>query len=61
MVAGQKRVGRVPREWVEQVGRQVDAGRRYREAVAEIFAINAQLLVLARRRRARWRSRPRDG
>jgi hypothetical protein len=53
MVQGQKRVERVPREWVEAVRRQVDAGRHFREAVAELFAINAQLLVLNRRQRQR--------
>ena len=53
MVEGHKRVERIPKAWVEEVRRQVEAGRRFREAVAEIFAINAQLLVLARRQRQR--------
>lgn len=53
MVQGHKRVEHIPKAWVEEVRRQVGAGRRFREAVAEIFAINAQLLVMTRRQRQR--------
>jgi hypothetical protein len=49
MVEGKKRVERIPQEWVEQVRRRVDAGRAFKEAVAEVFAANAQLLALWRR------------
>lgn len=49
MVQGKKRVERVPREWVEDVRRRVDAGRAFKDAVAEVFAANAQLLALWRR------------
>ncbi len=36
-------------EWVEEVRRRVAAGRAYKDAVAEVFAANAELLVLWRR------------
>jgi hypothetical protein len=49
MVKGKKRVERIPREWVEDVRRRVQAGRAFKEAVAEVFAANAQLLALWRR------------
>jgi len=51
MVAGRKRVERIPQEWAEEVRRRVDEGRAFREAVAEVFALNAELLVLERRQR----------
>ena len=53
MVQGQKRVERIPDAWVDDVRRQVDAGRAFKEAVAEVFAANAQLLALWRRQEAR--------
>jgi hypothetical protein len=34
---------------VEEVQRLVDAGREFKQAVAEVFAANAQLLALGRR------------
>jgi hypothetical protein len=49
MVNGNKRVERIPEEWVEEVQRRVDQGREFREALAEVWAANAQLLVLWRR------------
>jgi hypothetical protein len=51
MVNGKKRVERIPGEWVEEVQRLVQAGREYKEAVAEVFAANAQLLALWRKQR----------
>ena len=58
MVKGRKRVERIPAEWADEVQRQVEAGRAFQDAVREVLAANAQLLVLARqqRRRARRRS-----
>lgn len=53
MVEGKKRVERIPTEWVDEIRRQVEAGRQFREAVAEVFALNAQLLALAKRQRRR--------
>jgi len=53
MVGGKKRVERIPDEWVEEVQRLVDAGREFKEAVAEVFAANAQLLALWRKQQGR--------
>jgi hypothetical protein len=53
MVGGKKRVERIPKEWVEEVRRQVEGGREFKEAVAEVFAANAQLLALWRKQRGR--------
>jgi hypothetical protein len=53
MVEGKKRVERIPDKWIEFVGERVEAGRKFREAVAEIFAANAQLLALWRKERTR--------
>ena len=50
-VAGRKRVERIPAAWVEAVRRRVEAGRAFHQAVAEVFALNAELLVLERRQR----------
>ena len=60
MVDGQKRVERIPQEWVDEVQRQVKAGRVFQDAVRDVLAANAQLLVLARQqRRPSARRRPR--
>ena len=48
MVGGKKRVEHIPTAWVADVRRRVDAGREFKQAVAEVLAANAQLLVLAR-------------
>jgi hypothetical protein len=53
MVEGKKRVERIPAEWAEDVGRRVEAGRSFREAVGEILTANAELLVLERKQRGR--------
>jgi len=53
MVEGKKRVERIPEEWVEEVQREVDAGREFKQAVAEVFAANAQLLALWRKQQGR--------
>ena len=46
---GKKVVERIPTEWAEDVQRRVDAGRQFRDAIAEVFHANAQHLVLLRR------------
>jgi len=51
MVGGKKQVERIPEEWVEQVRRRVEAGRAFKDAVAEVFAANALLLALERKQR----------
>ena len=53
MVEGKKRVERIPAGWVEDVRRRVDAGREFKQAVAEVLAANAQLLVLERQQTGR--------
>jgi hypothetical protein len=53
MVDGKKHVESIPAEWIDTVRPAVDAGRGFKDAVAKLFAINAQLLVLARQQRRR--------
>jgi len=53
MVDGKKHVESVPADWIDAVRPAVDAGRGCKDAIAELFAINAQLLVLARQQRRR--------
>lgn len=53
MVQGKKRVERIPDTWVADVRRQVEAGRAFKEAVADVFAANAQLLALWRQQETR--------
>jgi len=55
MVAGKKRVERIPAEWAEDVGGRVEEGRSFKDAVAEILTANAELLVLERKQRAKKR------
>ena len=51
MVNGKKHTQHIPNQWVEQVQRRVNAGREFQDAVREVLAANAQLLVLARKQR----------
>ena len=53
MARGKRHAQRIPKEWVEEVQKQVDAGRKFQDAVREVLAANAQLLVLARKQRHR--------
>jgi len=55
MVRGKKHVQHIPKDWVEDVRRRVQAGREFQEAVREVLAANAQLLVLARQQRRQHR------
>jgi hypothetical protein len=48
MLDGQKHVERVPPHWVDSVRQRVEQARQFKEAVAEIFTANAQLLALQR-------------
>ena len=43
----------IPAAWVADVRRRVDAGREFKQAVAEVLAANAQLLVLERQQTER--------
>ena len=53
MVDGKKHVESIPMEWIDAVRPAVDSGRSFKDAVADLFVINAQLLVLSRRQRRR--------
>jgi hypothetical protein len=55
MVKGKRHVERIPNDWVEDVRRRVEAGRELQDAVREVLAANAQLLVLARKQRRKKR------
>ena len=51
MADGKKHTQHIPAEWVEDIRQRVTAGREFLDAVREVFAANAQLLVLARKQR----------
>jgi len=53
MAGGKKRVETIPAAWLDAVRPRVEAGRRFKEAAAELLVINAELLVLARQQRPR--------
>ena len=53
MVDGKKHVESIPLEWIDAVRPAVDSGRGFKDAVAELLVINAQLLVLSRQQRRR--------
>jgi len=53
MVDGKKHVESIPAEWRDAIRPAVEAGRGFKDSVAELFVINAQLLVLARQQRRR--------
>jgi hypothetical protein len=55
MVRGKKHVQHIPKDWAEDVRRRVEAGREFQDAVREVLAANAQLLVLARQQRGKRR------
>jgi hypothetical protein len=49
MINGERHVERIPSQWAEEVRRRVQAGREFQDAVREVLAANAQLLVLAKK------------
>ena len=51
MVEGMKHVEHIPKAWVDEVRRRVRAGREFQDAVREVLAANAQLLVLAKKQK----------
>jgi hypothetical protein len=59
MVQGKKHVQHIPKHWVEEVRRRVEAGREFQDAVREVLAANAQLLVLARQQEKRPKKKKR--
>ena len=48
-----KRVERIPKEWVDDVRRRVEAGRAFQDALREVLTANAELLVLRRKQQPR--------
>ena len=48
MLEGKKRVEKVPPDWLDSIRLRVEQARQFKEAVAEIFTANAQLLALQR-------------
>jgi hypothetical protein len=59
MVQGKKRVQHIPKDWVEEVRRRVRAGREFQDAVREVLAANAQLLVLEHQQRKKLKKKKR--
>ena len=57
MVQGKKHVQHIPKPLVDEVRKRVQAGREFQDAVREVLAANAQLLVLARKQRKKKRKR----
>jgi len=53
MAHGQHRVERIPKDWVDDVRRRVDAGRAFQDALREVLTANAELLVLWRKQQPR--------
>jgi hypothetical protein len=53
MAEGKKRVERIPKDWVEDVRRRVEAGRAFQDALREVLTANAELLVLRRKQQPR--------
>jgi len=49
MVDGKKNTERIPFEWLDEVRPLHQRGRDYKNVVAEVLAINAQLLTLMRK------------
>ena len=57
IVQGKTHVQHIPKPWVDEVRKRVQAGREFQDAVREVLAANAQLLVLARQQRKKKRKR----
>ncbi len=51
MVEGKKRVEHIPQELLAGVERRLAEGNAYKRGVAELMAINTQILILGRRAR----------
>ncbi len=55
MVKGKKQTQHIPKKMIEDVNKRVAAGREFQDAVREVLAANAQLLVLARKQERKRR------
>ena len=51
MVDGDKQVEHVPVDKIGEIRKRVEAGREFQDAVREVLAANAELLVLERQQR----------
>jgi hypothetical protein len=49
MSDGAKRVIHIPTDLIDKVQKQVEQGKTFKESINQIFAANAELLVLVRR------------
>lgn len=58
MAGGKKRVETIPADWIDRIRPRVEAGQRFKQVAAEMLAINAELLILARNQRSRDARRP---
>ena len=58
MAGGKKHVETIPAAWIDAIRARVEAGRRFKQAAAELLLINAELVVLARKQRTRPSPRP---
>lgn len=61
MVERQRRVVQVPEEWLDEIRPLVEQGREFKDAMAEVFAANAQLLALGRKEMTELKRRRRKG
>jgi hypothetical protein len=59
MVDGKKQTQHIPKEMIEDVNKRVAAGREFQDAVREVLAANAQLLVLAKHQEKKRKKRKR--
>ena len=59
MVNGKKQTQHIPKEMREEVNQRVASGREFQDAVREVLAANAQLLVLARQQEKKRKKRKR--
>lgn len=59
MVHGKKRVEHIPQLWVDAVRQRVDLGRQFKEALAEVLVLNAEILVRERKQQPRKNSQKR--
>lgn len=50
MNEGSKRVKHIPTDLVDQVRHQVEEGKAFKEAINQVFAANAELVFLLRKR-----------
>jgi hypothetical protein len=54
-------VEHIPADWVEAVRPRVEVGRSFKQAIADLFVTNVELLVQSRKQRRRPPARGRKG